>query len=168
MIATLVRLTLALAALDPDPSSRAADPRPPAQPDDRAAVVAVVQRMFDAMRARDTAAVRAVFEPGARLVGMRVRANGDTVVQTLSVDQWVSFIGRDSRGEWLERAFEPEVRLDATLATVWAAYDFHLAGKFSHCGTDAVQLLRLPQGWRIVSIADTYRTTGCPRRAPPA
>jgi hypothetical protein len=164
MLGTLVRLALAVTMLDPRPARRAG----PAQPDERAAVVAVVQRMFDAMRARDTAAVRAVFEPGARLVGIRVRADGDTVEQSLSVDEWVAFIGRDTRGEWLERAFDPEVRIDGTLATVWAGYDFHLGGRFSHCGVDAVQLLRLPQGWRIVAIADTYRTTGCPRRPPPS
>ena len=42
-----------------------------------------------------------------------------------------------------------------------------LAG-LSHCGTDAFQLLRTTEGWRIVALADTYQAEGCARREPPA
>jgi hypothetical protein len=136
-------------------------------PDQTRAVLAVVETMFRGMRAKDTALVRSVFEPGARLVGIRTGKDGKVLVQTISVDQWVQFVGRDPRPDWTERAFEPEVRIEGTLATVWAHYDFHFGEKFSHCGVDAVQLLELPVGWRIVSIADTYQPEGCPRREPP-
>ena len=141
----------------------------PQRPDARAEqeVLAVVQRFFDAMRVRDTAGVRAVFEPGARLVGMRTRASGEAYVQTLSVSDFVGFIGRDARAAWIERAWNPEVRIEGTLATVWAEYDFHFASTFSHCGTDAVQLLKSGSGWKIVSIADTFQREGCARREPP-
>ena len=131
----------------------------------REAVLGVVQGLFDAMAAKDTAGVRAAFEPGARLVGMRTRGSGERVVQTLSVDDFVAFVGRDPR-RWTERAFDPEVRIDGSLATVWAAYDFHLDGVFSHCGTDAVHLLRTTEGWKITGLADTYEPDGCPVRPP--
>jgi hypothetical protein len=132
------------------------------------AVLAVVQRMFDAMRTRDTAAFREIFEPGARLVGMRVRPNGETVLQVLPWERFATVMATDPRPQWIERAFNPEVRIRGTLATVWADYDFHFASRFSHCGVDAVQLLKTPAGWKIVSIADTYETTGCPSRPPPS
>lgn len=61
----------------------------------------------------------------------------------------------------------PQVRIDETLATVWTQYDFHLAGKFSHCGVDAFHLLKTATGWKIVSLADTSRMEGCPQRASP-
>lgn len=144
-----------------------ADPATAQQPDPRDDVLAVASTLFDAMRARDTAAVRSLFAPGARLVGLRTRADGSVVFQQLTVDQFVSFIGRDTRGEWLERAFHPEIRMSGTLATIWADYDFHLGGVFSHCGVDSLQLLRFEDGWKIVSLADTYVTTGCPERAAP-
>ena len=77
-------------------------------------------------------------------------------------------VGRDARARWTERAWAPEVRVSGTLATVWAEYDFHFGTQFSHCGVDAVQLLKLPErGWTIVSIADTYVAAGCPLREPP-
>ena len=131
------------------------------------AVLATVQRMFDAMRTKDTAAFRDIFAPSATLVGMRTRADGEQVVQVLTWDRFGAFMAGDTRGPWIERAWSPEVRIRGTLATVWAEYDFHFGQTPSHCGVDAVQLLRTPTGWKIVSIADTYEPTGCPKREPP-
>jgi uncharacterized protein (TIGR02246 family) len=130
-----------------------------AQQGETAAILQTVDSLFLGMKAKDTALVRRVFEPGARLVGMRPRG-----LQVLTVDQFVTFIARDTRGEWVERAFDPEVRFDRTLATVWAQYDFHLGGQATHCGIDAVQLLKIGESWRIVGLADTYIVEGCPPR----
>ena len=131
------------------------------------AVLAVVQRMFDAMRTKDTAAFREIFEPNAKLVGMRTRPNGEQVVQVLPWDRFGTVMLNDTRATWIERAWSPEVRIRGTLATVWAEYDFHFGQTPSHCGVDAVQLLKTPTGWKIVSIADTYEQTGCPVRPKP-
>jgi len=131
---------------------------------DSAAVLRVAQKLFDAMRTKDTAGMRDVFEPGARLVGMRTRPSGEIVLQVIPWQDFATAMVRDTRGEWRERAWSPEVRIRGTLATVWAEYDFRFGGTPSHCGVDAVQLLRTTTGWKIVSIADTYETTGCPKR----
>jgi len=138
-----------------------------AQPPADGAVLATIEQLFAAMRTRDTAGVRAAFEPGARLVGIRPRADGSTYTQALSVDQFVAFVGRDNRGAWIERTFQPKVFIDGTMATVWAEYDFHLGDRLTNCGTDSVQLLNIGGAWKIVSIADTYRTSGCPDHGPP-
>jgi hypothetical protein len=131
------------------------------------AVLAVVQRMFDAMKAKDTVAFREIFEPNAKLVGMRTRPNGEQVVQVLPWDRFGTFMLNDTRGPWIERAWSQEVSIRGTLATVWAEYDFHFGQTPSHCGVDAVQLLKTPTGWKIVSIADTYESAGCPQRPAP-
>jgi len=138
-----------------------------AQSAEENAVLATVQRLFDAMRTKDTAAFRDIFEPSARLVGMRTRQNGEQVVQVLPWERFGAFMASDQRGPWIERAWSPEVRVRGSLATVWAEYDFHFGQTPSHCGVDAVQLLKTPAGWKIVSIADTYEPTGCPTREPP-
>lgn len=158
-------LTLLSVLLVSPPSTPRAHVR--ADTGERTEILATVQRMLDGMRRQDTAAVRAVFHPTARLVGMRTSSGAPARVQLITVDEWVAYIARDARGEWIERVWDPEVRIDGTLATVWAAYDFHFGATFSHCGIDAVQLLRTTEGWRIMSIADTYQTHGCPRRAAP-
>ncbi len=140
-----------------------------AQSADERDAVATVQKLFDAMRTRDTAAMRALFVPNARLFGMRTRQNGEVVLQSLTADEFASFVARDTRASWIERAFNPEVRVRTTLATVWAEYDFHFGTQPSHCGVDAVQLLKTPErGWQIVSIADTFERQGCPSRPAPS
>ncbi|HEX6048490.1 MAG TPA: nuclear transport factor 2 family protein [Gemmatimonadaceae bacterium] len=161
LIATTACASASLASAQSGPSPARNDPA------EERAVLAVVQRMFDAMRTRDTAAFREIFEPNARLVGMRTRQNGEQVVQAITWERFGSMMAGDTRGTWIERAFNPDVRIRGTLATVWAEYDFHFGQKPSHCGVDAVQLLRTPAGWKIVSIADTYETTGCPTRDVP-
>lgn len=131
------------------------------------AVLATVQRLFDAMRTKDTAAFREIFDVNAKLVGVRTRQNGEQVIQVLPWDRFGAMMASDQRAPWNERAWSPEVRVRGTLATVWAEYDFHFGQTPSHCGVDAVQLLKTPAGWRIMSIADTYEPTGCPKRDPP-
>ena len=166
ILAVLAMSIAACAGRTTSPST-ASTPAPTNDPAEERAVLATVQRLFDAMRAKDTAAFREVFEPNARLVGMRTRQNGEQVVQVLPWDRFVAFMAADTRGPWIERAFSPEVRIRGTLATVWAEYDFHFGQQPSHCGVDAVQLLKTTAGWKIVSIADTYEATGCPPREPP-
>ena len=139
-----------------------------ARPTEEQAVLATVQRLFDAMRGRDTAAIRSLFGPGARLVGMRTHRGGEIVTQSLTAEELADYVARDPRGSWIERMWDPQVRVSGSLATVWAEYDFHFGTRFSHCGVDAFQLLRVPdRGWVIVSIADTFVREGCPTRPPP-
>lgn len=137
-------------------------------PDDEQAVLAVVQRLFDAMRTKDTAAMRQLFDPNAALVGMRPGKDGAPPrVQRISAADFAAFVARDKREQWIERAWNPQVRVSGSLATVWAEYDFHFAQTFSHCGVDAVQLLKTAEGWRIMSLADTFVTEGCERHPAP-
>lgn len=161
VLATLAALLLWL----PPASARAQSTNQ--NPGDERAALAVVQRLFDAMRTRDTAAIRALFEPGARLTGVRPAPDGSIRLQNLTVSQFVAFVGRDKRAEWIERAWNPEVRVSGTLAHVWTEYDFHFGSTFSHCGVDSAQLLKVGGAWRIVSLADTFVQNGCVRRAPP-
>ena len=156
----------AVAAPPPDSLPRHARTGTPGGPTDslaRQEVLAVLERMVDAMEKKDTAALRSTFEPGARLVGLRARQGGQAL-QTLSVSEFADFVARDTRDRWVERLREPEVRIEGTLATVWAGYDFYFGTRLSHCGTDAFQLLHTAEGWKIVSLADTYRTEGCRER----
>ena len=135
-----------------------------AQDSARREVVAAVQRLFDAMRARDTAAMRSLFDTGATLVSAGARGGGPGMQRT-SLSQFITAIAGAPAGRVLdERIYSPEVRVDANLATVWTEYDFYVGDQFSHCGVDAFQFARTAAGWKIVALADTRRREGCPRR----
>lgn len=133
-----------------------------AVPEERAAVLAVIQRLWDGMKARDTAMARSVFDSSATLSRVVTR-NGEARVQLTPVSEFIEALGRATE-PWNERMFSPEVRIDGPLASVWTEYDFHLGDKFSHCGVDAFQLLKTSAGWKIVALSDTARREGC--RAP--
>ena len=127
---------------------------------DRAAVLAPVHRLFDAMRGGDSAGVRAVFHPAAYLATALVR-QGSPHVEVDSLDAFVVAVGAPHDEAWDERIESEEVRVDGPLATVWTEYSFFAGGKFSHCGVDAFQLARAADGWRIIVLTDTRRREGC-------
>ena len=134
----------------PGPDPGAADPE--------AAVRAVVARLFDGMRARDTALVSSAFHPEARLQTV-VR---DDETHRLDATPFPGFLAAlaASPAGWDERPGDVDVRVDDGLATVWAAYRFYVDDRFIHCGVNAFTLVLSPSGWRILQVVDTRRT-GC-------
>lgn len=135
-----------------------------AGPSDPAAKEAldVVVRLFDGMRAKDTAMVRSTFHETARLMSAARGPGGTPVVEVGDLDQFLTSIA--NANVYLdERLYEIEVRVDDGLATVWTEYDFWAGDRFSHCGVDAFQLARTAEGWKIIQITDTRRREGCTR-----
>lgn len=158
-LAALALLALpSLAAAQAAPSASAAAPRDTAA--DRRAALAVVKKLFDAMRTSDTAAARALFHPQAQLSTMLER-NGEPMVRLESVDGLVKAIAGPHPEVLDERTSNEIVHLDGPLAVVWTDYAFYVGSRFSHCGVDVFQLAQTKGGWQIVALADTRRRTGC-------
>jgi len=119
---------------------------------DRAAVLALVDSALAAISAED-------FEGFTDLM----------LEEALAFPVWVERGGKlgyrastraDQRAiepaaDFVERGFDPDVRVQGHLATVWLPYDFYVDGEWSHCGVDAFILIRRPEGWRVASIAWT-------------
>lgn len=126
-----------------------------------AEVLEVVNRLFEGMRAADSAAVRSVFHPRARLASTGSRDESPQL-QVIPIARFIAAVGA-AQDEWNELILDPEVRIDDNLATVWTKYEFYLADTFSHCGVDAFQLVRTTEGWKIISLVDTRRNEGCER-----
>src|SRR4029077_9813621 len=119
------------------------------------------QKVFDAMRTRDTALLSQVFDTSARLTGVSNRGGSPGLTLTTSA-QFGAAIAKAPAGDvWNERIFDPEVRIDGNVAQVWAYYTFHRNATFSHCGVDAFMLLKVGGEWKITQLADSRRTTGC-------
>ena len=131
-----------------------------AQGADRDAILATVQKVFDAMRTRDTALLSQAFDSTARLVGVSNR--GTPSVSLTSPSQFGAGITRAPAGDvWNERIYDPEVKIDGTIAQVWAYYTFHRNTTFNHCGVDAFTLVKVGATWKVTQLADSRRTDGC-------
>jgi hypothetical protein len=132
-----------------------------------AEVLAVIRTFFDGMRSKDTAALRSALHADARLMSTGRDQAGNLVVRSDAMDGFLRTVATVPR-HFDEKIWDPEVRVDGDLATVWTWYAFYLDGTFSHCGVDAFQLARAADGWKIIQIADTRRTEGCPPTPPHA
>lgn len=131
---------------------------------DQAAVIQVVEDLFDAMRRQDGEAIKVLHMPEVALI--RVMDNAKPSVQLGPPDGFINSIV-NAPAEPHERMWSPEVRIDGNLATLWAPYDFHLGNAFSHCGIDALQLVRTDSQWKIATIAYTVHREGCDDIPPP-
>ncbi len=125
---------------------------------DEQAVVAVVQRLFDAMAACDAAGARAITMPEGRLYRMVIGA--DPAVQSSTFEEFNAGLGRCGR-RMLERMWTPQVRVHKGIASLWAPYDFWLDGAFSHCGIDSFELVKTPDGWKLTGGTYTVERDGC-------
>ena len=131
------------------------------QADEEAAVLAVVEAMFNAMRAGDSTAFRAVLHPTATGASVSVRDGQPTLARESSLEGFVQAVGTPHEQVWDEKIWDAEVRIDGLLATVWTPYAFYLGDQLSHCGVDAFQLFKGEDGWQVFHIADTRRREGC-------
>lgn len=133
---------------------------------DREAVLAVMERAFDAIAQKGEASAaiwREILLPEGSMSSVRVR-DGARVIGIDTFEE--SLTGADAppdAPDYLERIWEPTVLIDGDIAVAWARYDFWADGQLSHGGTDVCVLLRTDAGWRIASFAWTAE-----RDAPPS
>jgi len=128
-------------------------------------VVTVVEQLFNGIETQDTALLAQLLDPGAQLVSVREVDGAPRWTRRTKVDFLAGIATNDVT--MVERMWDPEVRIDGDIATLWAPYDFHIEGEFSHCGYDGFHLMRQDGNWLIAAITYTVRTTGC-EGAPPA
>ncbi len=128
-------------------------------PDDEAAVLATLERLFDGMRANDGAMVQSAFAEGAVMIRTGT-SGGQPSTNVGPVTGFIAAVGAATE-EWDEPFWDPVVQLKDNLATVWTKYAFYRAGTFSHCGVDAFILTRGADGWKISAIADTQERENC-------
>lgn len=115
--------------------------------DHYAAVQSVVDTLFNGMRTRDEATLRAVFAPEARL-------------GTDGIDGFIAAVTTGER-HLDEITFNETILVDGDLAMAWTPYNLFVDGEFHHCGVDLFVMHLREDGWLITQLDDTRRTEGC-------
>jgi hypothetical protein len=137
-----------------------------AQDAEQKAVLAVVDKLFDGMRKADTASMRALFIPSARMLGVNPQGQPSSD----SIDRWLAGIGRKPATTiYDEQTWAPEVRVDGTIAQAWMQYAFFIGERLNHCGVDAFDFLKIGGEWKIATVMDTRHMNACtppPRKLP--
>ena len=126
-------------------------------------VMAVVMKLFDGMRAGDSAMVRATFDTAATMATAVIRPTGEAMYRfdADGVTGFANAVGTPHDKVWDEKLWDVRVLVDRNLATVWTKYAFFLGTDFSHCGVDTFTLAKGAQGWKIIFLADTRQREGC-------
>jgi hypothetical protein len=125
------------------------------------AIKQTVLTFFDGMRRGDSTLVRRTLAPGAVFHGLGGKPGQPATLETESISGFLKAVGTPHPAVWDERVQFERMLIDANLASVWAPYEFYLDGKFSHCGYDSFQLVKLAEGWKIAHIIDTRRKEKC-------
>jgi len=124
-------------------------------------VKSVVNNLFTAMKNADVALFKSTFSDSAVLQTITRNKEGKMRVITESVEEFANFVGSLKKDSADERIQFEIVKIDGPLAIVWTPYNFYHNGKFSHCGVNSFQLVRLDGIWKIQYLIDTRRRQGC-------
>ena len=167
VVSALATLHLAACGASPDggdatgdgssaPAAEAAPPETPHMPSDgdRAAILATVQSLFDALGERDTDLLREVLHPDILMRSVERSAAGERSASTSTLEGMVARLEAEGP-RMTERMWDPEVRISGDLATVWTPYDFYVGDDLSHCGADAFILMRDGGSWQVTSLSWT-------------
>lgn len=133
-----------------------------AQSSEETAVRAVIDQMFTGMRTGKGKLVADAFSQNAVLQTIVPRPDGRVEVKSEALSEFVNAVDQPHADQWDERIQYGSIQIDGQLATVWTPYQFFLGGKFSHCGVNSFQLVKINGNWKIQYIIDTRRKDSCP------
>lgn len=131
------------------------------QDDERKAVESVIANMFDGMREGDSSKVAGVFAEKVQMYSASIQEDGSTKLTEGASTRFLTAVGTPHDKVWDERISHLHIQIDGPLANAWMNYSFYLDGTFSHCGVNAMTLVRLDGTWKIVYLIDTRRRTDC-------
>ena len=121
----------------------------------------VIQLFFKGMKLADTSIIREAIAPTALLQTIETNRQGRSSVKDESINEFLKVVSALKPGTADEKIEFAHIQIDGPLASVWTPYQFFYEGKFSHCGINSFQLVRLGVNWRIQYIIDTRRKINC-------
>lgn len=127
---------------------------------ERESVLNTVDRFLTSLSSRDSVLASGVLALEGRFFSIREQGDS-TAFRGSTVADYLAGQRRETR-KLTERIWDAEVLIHRGVAVVWAKYDFHIDGEFSHCGVDAFTLAKKTSGWIITGVTYTVEATGCP------
>ena len=124
-------------------------------------VIAVINKMFFGMKTVDTVMLKDCFSDSVIFQTIANDKDGKVHVRNENVANFISFVGKEQKGKLDEQITFTSINIDGDLASVFTPYKFYYGGKFSHCGANSFQLVRLNGMWKINYLIDTRRKIGC-------
>lgn len=128
-----------------------------AQTSDENLIKATINGLFDGMKTSDSSKISNAFAKNANL--QTITKTGEA--KTENIKNFATSISKAEKGSLEERIIFANILIDGNLASVWTPYEFYYQGKFSHCGVNSFQLIKINNEWKIQYIIDTRRKDNC-------
>jgi hypothetical protein len=124
-------------------------------------IKATVNQLFAGMKSVNPDLILESFADSAFLQTIARTPDGKVAIKNESVAGFASSIGKQTKDALDEQIQFESIKIDGDLASVWTPYKFYFSGKFSHCGVNSFQLVRVKGEWKIQYLIDTRRRVGC-------
>ena len=124
-------------------------------------IKAAVNKLFTGMKTSNAAMIKSSFGDSAVLQTISRNKEGHIIIRNETIDAFAKVVASMPKDAADERIEFETIRIDGPLATVWTPYHFYYEGKFSHCGVNSFQLVKINGEWKIQYLIDTRRKQGC-------
>lgn len=121
----------------------------------------VINEMFAGMKEGDTVKVKSCFTETAFLQTFSRTKDGVVDITTDKVSDFCKAIVSLPKGAAEERVVYKDIKVDGSMASVWAPFKLYFNGNFYTCGINSIQMARLNGKWKIQYIIDTRRKDNC-------
>lgn len=133
-----------------------------AQTSEETSVREVINRLFTAMHKGDSTMLRSAFATEVTMATATKNKEGKPVLRReYSINDFVKAVGKPQSQPISEEIWNLKIQIDGEFAQAWCDYALYVGNKFNHCGVDAFQLHKGPDGWKIFHLADTRRKDDC-------
>tara|TARA_B100000508_G_C11260308_1_gene180752 strand:+ start:109 stop:567 length:459 start_codon:yes stop_codon:yes gene_type:complete len=133
-----------------------------AQKSDEVEVKNTIVKFFDAFHKQDSVAINALVSKDLTLQSIGKNREGATQLSTQEFSAFLkSIVSIPKDQKFEEKLLDFKIQIDGDMANAWTPYEFWFNDKFSHCGVNSFQLVKLEGTWKIIYLVDTRRREGC-------
>lgn len=122
------------------------------------AVADTLQQMFTAMHNKDVATSKDLFVDEGQFYSY---VEEKKLLRKSTFQAYLESLGTTEE-TYTERFWNPTVLVDGNLASLWTRYDFRRDEKFSHCGVEVFNFIKVEGKWKIAAATYTVQTEACP------
>jgi hypothetical protein len=155
---TAAMLAPSLNAQQPEPKITAAVSACPSTPTlDQ--LIAAIDAAVSGPGNQDRTCFRALFAPDARLIPIRIAADGTATPHILTVQDWIDAVARRGSGVFFEHQIKVRTESWAHIAHLWSTYETRSApdatspeGKLMDRGINSIQAIFDGKQWHVIEI----------------
>jgi hypothetical protein len=163
-------LALSTVLLAPAASAQATQPRPttaaPACPTTATLdqLIAAIDAAVSGPANKDRSCFRQLFLPDARLIPIRIAADGTAIPRILTVDGWIEAVSKRGSDVFYEHQIKVRTESWAHIAHLWSTYETRTTpdGKPLDRGINSIQAVFDGHQWRVLEIIWQAETTAAP------